>query len=80
MPHIIATLDLFFGSGLQVLGSCMALLAVTWGLGRKKTLMQIFGKEDGLTPRLFFFWLQWVIPGALISVLVGYVYDMINSG
>jgi NSS family neurotransmitter:Na+ symporter len=79
MPNIIATLDLFFGSGLQVLGSCMALLAVTWGLGRKKTLMQIFGRDDGWTPRLFFFWLQWVIPVALVSVLLGYVYDIVSS-
>lgn len=79
-PELIATLDLFFGSGLQVLGSCMALLALTWGLGRKKTLIQIFGREDGVVPSLYFFWLQWVIPAALILVLVGYVYGMVNGG
>ena len=79
-PELIATLDLFFGSGLQVLGSCMAMLALTWGLGRKKTLTQIFGREDGVVPSLFFFWLQWVIPAALILVLAGYVYGMVNGG
>jgi NSS family neurotransmitter:Na+ symporter len=79
MPNIIATLDLFFGSGLQVLGSCMALLAVTWGLGRKRTLMQIFGHDHGWIPGLFFFWLQWVIPVALVSVLLGYIYDIVSN-
>lgn len=79
-PEIIATLDLFFGSGLQVLGSCLALLALTWGLGRQKTLMQIFGRVNGVIPSLFFIWLQWVIPAALVLVLVGYVHGAINGG
>ena len=79
-PEIIGTLDLYFGSGLQVLGSCLALLALTWGLGRSKTLNQVFGRDTGFIPKLFFFWLQWVIPAALIAVLSGYIYGVVNSG
>lgn len=78
-PELIGTLDLFFGSGLQVFGGCLAMLALTWGLGREKTLMQIFGKEKGVMPNLFFFWLKWAIPLALITVLVAFIFGVVNG-
>lgn len=73
-PPLIGILDLIFGSGMQVLGSALALIALTSGLGKTKTLVQIFGNtETGQT--VFFFWLRWIIPAVLFSILAAYIYN-----
>ena len=77
-PNVIGTLDLVFGSGMQVLGSALAVLAITWGLGKQGVLKQIFGSEEGRGKTLFFFWLRWVVPGALFCILIGYIYASIR--
>ena len=48
---VIAILDLVFGSGMQVLGSALAVVALVWGLGRRTALAQIFGAAGGAAPR-----------------------------
>ena len=74
-PPLIAHLDLIFGSVMQVFGSCMAALAITWGLGRGATLTQLFGGEHRGWRAAYFEWLRFVVPGALIAILAGYVYS-----
>ena len=71
-PAMIGRLDLVFGSGMQVLGSALAVLALTWGLGREATLTQIFGGRRGRARMLYVHWLRWAVPGALLLVLLNY--------
>ena len=73
-PNLIGILDLVFGSGMGVFGSVLAVLGVTWGLGRAKTLNHIFGDEESSALRNFtFLWLRWVVPAVLVLVLSGYI-------
>ena len=74
-PQIIGTLDLVFGSGMQVFGSMMALIGVWWGVKNKEYLKMLFGASSGAFARLSIFWLRWAIPATLLAVLIGYLYD-----
>ncbi len=77
-PDLIGTLDLIFGSGMQVFGSVLAVLGITWGLGQRTSLLQIFNTEDGTRKnKITFIWLKWVLPAVLLSVLIGYIYSVI---
>lgn len=72
--NLIGTLDLIFGSGMQLLGCTMAVVALTWGLGKTKTLDSIFGSSSSRLQLFFYYWLRWVIPSILLLVLFGYIY------
>ncbi len=75
-PGLIGILDLVFGSGMGVFGSALAILGITWGLGKTKTLNQIFGDEDSSAFRNFtFLWIRWAVPALLLAVLSGYIYS-----
>ena len=74
-PDLIGVLDLIFGSGMQVLGSAIALAGLAWGLGKATTLHQVFGTQRGFWPRLYFHWVAWVVPVALLTTLVLFVVD-----
>ena len=72
-PDFIGMLDLIFGSGMQMLGSAIAVTTVAWGLGRLATKAQIFGSVDRPWHDTYFAWLKWVIPGVMFIVLVSYL-------
>ncbi|MEP1095549.1 MAG: sodium-dependent transporter [Cyclobacteriaceae bacterium] len=74
-PEIIGTLDLVFGSGMQVFGSMMAIVGVWWGVKNKKFIGLLFTNPNGKFARFSKFWLRWAIPGTLLTVLIGYLYD-----
>lgn len=75
-PHIIAPLDLIFGSGMQVFGSLLVIVGVMWSTKYADTLKTILKKSSLLKHnRLFLFWLKWLTPIMLLSVLIGYVYN-----
>ncbi len=75
-PEIIGPLDLMFGSGTPVVGSLFAVLAITWRVGRNDALKQMFATASpGTASRWLFAWVQWVIPAALICILIGTVYS-----
>ncbi len=74
-PDLIGLLDLIFGSGMQVLGSAIALAGLAWGLGKATTLHQVFGTQRGFWPRLYYHWVAWVVPVALLTTLVLFVVD-----
>ena len=74
-PQIIATLDLWLGSGMQLLGSGVALVAVGWGLGRRVLLRQAFDSAEaaGFWPASLILWVRWVVPVALALTLALYL-------
>lgn len=76
-PNIIGSLDLVFGSGMQVFGSALCIIGLTWRMKRSTILNQMFqmDRESGLH-MLAYFWIKWIIPLALLAVLLAYVYDV----
>ncbi len=77
-PDLIGVLDLVFGSGMQVLGSALCILGLTWGVRRNEVLKQMFLSDDQTFIRkAAFFWIKWIIPMALLAVLALYVYDVL---
>jgi len=74
-PDIIGTLDLIFGSGMQMLGSGLTIVALFWGCDKAVAATQIFGgRTDGMR-RLYLAWLKWVVPAVLGILLAFYVAD-----
>ena len=71
--RIIGILDLYCGSGMQCLGCGLALLALTWGVGKARVLQQLGPSGKGARGRFLFFWLRWGVPSGLFAVLVLYV-------
>lgn len=78
-PALIATLDMVFGSGMQVFGAIIALLALTWGLGAALARQQLFGASGGRGQFAYLFWLRWVVPGILSIIFVLYLLDTFRS-
>ena len=72
-PDLIGVLDLIFGSGMQMLGSAIAVTTVAWGLGRLATKAQIFGSADRSWHDTYFVWMKWVVPGVIFIVLINYL-------
>ncbi|MGA9334902.1 MAG: sodium-dependent transporter [Rudaea sp.] len=77
-PSFIASLDLIFGSGMQALGCAIAVVALTWGLGKRATLDQLVGSTASHWENVYFQWLRWAVPGVLALALAGYVYSVLR--
>lgn len=77
-PNLIGTLDLIFGSGMQVFGSALAVLGVAWGLGKARGLAQIFGDTGSKWQTIYSVWIRWVVPGGLLFILISYIYTSIQ--
>ncbi len=77
-PDIIGTLDLIFGSGMQMLGSGLTIVALFWGCDKAVAVTQIFGgRTDGIR-RLYLVWLKWVVSATLAVMLLLYVADSLG--
>ena len=76
-PSIIGTLDLIFGSGMQVLGSLLALLAVAWGQKRAKMLKSVFGENTKSWHILYYYWIKFCLPAVMLLVFLGYIISKI---
>lgn len=74
-PEIIGTLDLIFGSGFQVLGSLLAIIGVWWGVKNTKYYEFLFEKPNSSFAKAAKFWMKVAIPGTLLVVLIGYLYE-----
>jgi NSS family neurotransmitter:Na+ symporter len=77
-PEIIGTLDLIFGSGMQMLGSGLTIIALLWGCDKAIAATQIFGgRTDGFR-RIYLLWLKWAVPATLGVMLVLYIADSLG--
>lgn len=74
-PNLIGWLDLIFGSGMQLLGSALALIALTWGIGRLRASSELSSGHSFTQGAFFFQWIKWVVPLVLFIVLIGYIYS-----
>ena len=74
-PEIIGILDLVFGSGMQVFGSMLAVIGMWWGVKNGLYQKILFKNSSSRFSSLSMFWLKWIVPGTLIAVLIGYIYQ-----
>ncbi len=77
--NLIGHLDMIFGSGMQVLGSGISLIALTWGLSKSSVFLQFNSSSKGSRYNLLYQWMKWVIPLVLLLVLIGYIYSTISA-
>jgi NSS family neurotransmitter:Na+ symporter len=76
-PGLIGILDLVFGSGMQLLGSMLAILAFSWGQSKSKALQGVFGSKHKKWHSVYYYWIKWIVPATLLAVLVGYIVSKI---
>jgi len=75
-PNLVGTLDLVFGSGMQVLGSALCVVGLTWGISKNRFIDDLFiGQQQSLFYTLTKIWMRWIVPMALLIVLAVYVYE-----
>ena len=70
MPNqkIFLAWDLTFGSGMQTLGSLLAVVAVCWCLNRATVLRELGGPAPGPAIRLLYLWLRFAVPFLILLV------------
>ena len=71
----MAKIDLYFGSGMQILGSGLAVLAITRFLSKFEFLQQVFGKTSHQWHNHFYLWIRTVVPITIFIVLAMYVWS-----
>ncbi|HEY5690645.1 MAG TPA: sodium-dependent transporter [Cyclobacteriaceae bacterium] len=76
-PSLVNYLDLILGSGMQVLGSVLCVLGLTWGLRKNSAMQEMFllDKSNLAARNLGIFWIRWIIPLALVIVLISYIIE-----
>ncbi len=77
-PSIIGTLDLIFGSGMQMLGSALAIVGLFWGCGKAVAAAEIFAGKTSTFRSVYLVWLRWAVPSTLAVVLVLTIADSLR--
>ncbi len=73
----VLTSDLLWGSIMQPVGSVLALIALGWVVGRGRLLEEVNRGNDGRKVGwLWVAWLKYVIPSAIVIILVLGVVDL----
>jgi NSS family neurotransmitter:Na+ symporter len=67
--------DLLFGSGMQVLGSFLAVLTAGWFVKRAKLLRELSEGSSRPFPRFLYWWLRLAIPAAILLVGVNWLVE-----
>jgi NSS family neurotransmitter:Na+ symporter len=70
---IFGTWDLTFGSGMQTLGSLLAVVTFGWCMHRSAALAELIGRGERPVPMWLFYWIRFGIPAAIIAVGVWWV-------
>ncbi len=60
--------DLTFGSGMQTLGSLLAVITLAWCMSRATALKELFGAGEKPVPMWVFYWIRFGIPVIILGV------------
>jgi len=60
--------DLFFGSGMQALGSFLAVITMGWFINRSKGLKELSEGSGRPFPRFLYWWIRLAIPAAILFI------------
>lgn len=67
--------DLFFGSGMQVLGSFLAVVTAAWFVKRADLLKELGAGGSRPFPRFLYWWIRLAIPAAILVVGVTWLLE-----
>jgi NSS family neurotransmitter:Na+ symporter len=66
--------DLTFGSGMQVVGSLLAVLTVGWCIKRSESLKEVSEGSGRPFPRFLYWWIRVAIPAAILFVGINWLW------
>ena len=66
--EIFVPWDLTFGSGMQTLGSLLAVITVAWVMDRSEALGELASHRPTLLSIGLYYWLRFAVPGAILAV------------
>ncbi len=69
--------DLIFGSGMQALGSLMAVITAVWCVKRSKALKELSEGRKKTFPKFLYWWMRIVIPSAILFVGINWVLESV---
>jgi NSS family neurotransmitter:Na+ symporter len=72
--------DLTFGSGMQTLGSLLAVLTIGWCVKRSAALAELSSHGARPIPGWLFYWIRFGIPAAIVAVGVWWVMTSLVGG
>jgi len=67
--------DLFFGSGMQVLGSFLAVMTAGWFVRRAELLRELGEGSGRPFPRFIYWWIRLAVPAAILLVGVNWLLE-----
>lgn len=67
--------DLTFGSGMQALGSLLAVLTAAWFIKRSEALKELSQGRSKPFPLFLYWWMRIVIPAAILLVGINWLLD-----
>jgi NSS family neurotransmitter:Na+ symporter len=69
--------DLVFGSGMQILGSLLAVITVVWCIQRSRALQELAEGSGKSFPKILFWWIRIVIPSAILFVGINWLLEKV---
>jgi NSS family neurotransmitter:Na+ symporter len=69
--------DLFFGSGMQALGSLLAVITMGWFIKRTEGLREISEGSGKPFPKLLYWWIRLAIPAAILFVGINWLVESV---
>jgi NSS family neurotransmitter:Na+ symporter len=71
--------DLIFGSGMQTLGTLLAVITTAWCIKRSVALRELANESPRTFHRLLYLWLRFVVPVAVLFVGVRWLLDVVGG-
>ncbi len=69
--------DLTFGSGMQALGSLLAVITAVWCIKRSDALKELSEGRTKSFPRFLYWWMRIVIPAAILFVGINWLLESV---
>jgi NSS family neurotransmitter:Na+ symporter len=69
--------DLTFGSGMQALGSLLAVIAAAWCIKRSESLKELSEGRNKPFPIFLYWWMRIVIPTAILFVGINWILESV---
>jgi len=69
--------DLAFGSGMQALGSLLAVTTAVWFIKKSEALKELGAGMDKPFPRVFYWWMRIAVPLAILLVGINWLLESV---